>query len=493
MQAVLDSRAATGAPPCPSPSSCSRWSSPPWPVSCSASTRSRVAPIGGRVGRRGQPRAPRERLGAGRALELDETGHVVEVRARGPLVRPHPLRPWPARRPAWPRCSTAPRTSSGRSTSATSCSCSSRGRSPRRRAASPAARSSGPARSPRPSPSASPTSKRTSGCRPCGGRARGDPPHRQRGGRPLADREMVVIVRGRVAIDLELDDRAASSARPVAADGPGAIARRLRAAWTVGRLARALPHIADHLLAPATVELPDLTEVPALDGLTVRQLVALVERGREALRSPARPDQILLGPGGRTPGSSHFTGSLGRPPCARRGPPGRVCPTRRSSVGRPPVVLALTPPGIGRPGDAAVRPASPLADLTYDPPAAPDSQVRREALRLRVRWVQELTAQAACEIGRRLVARQVLESAPHVRHLRFDELARPLVAGRTSPRSSPGGRPRAEEEAHCGDAVPAGCRFQVTDRGLAVAVPLPPPVRPATAPGPAAASGPAPW
>ena len=47
----------------------------------------------------------------------------------------------------------------------------------------------------------------------------------------------------------------------------------------------------------------------------------------------------------------------------------------------------------------------------------------RESLRLRIRWVQELTARAALALGQRLVERGVLTAPTAVSGLHLDELA----------------------------------------------------------------------
>ncbi len=86
--------------------------------------------------------------------------------------------------------------------------------------------------------------------------------------------------------------------------------------------------------------------------------------------------------------------------------------------------------------------AGPLpapAGVRDDPdPAA----VAREALRLRVRWLQELTARAAWELAHRLVAVGVLPSLGSVRLLTLDELAQ------CRPTAHPAGRPRRSPRAH---------------------------------------------
>ena len=195
------------------------------------------------------------------------------------------------------------------------------------------------------------------------------------------------------------------------------------------RCSTALPLVADELARRIDV---DLEEVPSLDNLTVRQLVALIDRGREALRS-LHAHEILLGLVS-DPGTSRFSGAS----VALR----VLAEARLEGLSddeitrRAPVVLALVPPSVGRPltlpSDASV------ADLAYDPPGCPDVQVRREALRLRVRWVQELVGQAAHEVGRRLAQREVVANAGDIRFLRLDEVTA-LVVGAGRGRSAPAG------------------------------------------------------
>lgn len=270
----------------------------------------------------------------------------------------------------------------------------------------------------------------------------------------LARRDLVVAVGGRVAIDLEATGEETHRSGWRRWFGLGEKLRRLRSAWRVGRLRAALPLVADEL---ATRVDADLEEVPALDGLTVRQLVALIDRGREALHS-LHAHEILLGLVS-DPGTSRFTGgSVALRVLAEARHEGM---TDGEIVRRAPVVLALVPPGIGRP--VTLPSDASAAELAYDPPGAPDAQVRREALRLRVRWVQELVGQAAFEVGRRLAARGVLDTAEQVRLLRFDELTA-LVAGRAAI-DHPLLDARAAEA-----APPLPARFQVSDRGLPIAV-----------------------
>jgi pyruvate,water dikinase len=90
-----------------------------------------------------------------------------------------------------------------------------------------------------------------------------------------------------------------------------------------------------------------------------------------------------------------------------------------------PVVLALVPPRVG--------PLVPLPPVPKALPPVPDGNVpllvARESLRLRARWLQELTARAAWEIGRRLAETGELASPEAVRHLTLDQLDQVLQGG----------------------------------------------------------------
>jgi hypothetical protein len=120
------------------------------------------------------------------------------------------------------------------------------------------------------------------------------------------------------------------------------------------------------------------------------------------------------------------------------------------------VLLALLPPQIapsaGLPADVAAPAAA--AGGEDDEAAAV-----REALRLRVRWLQELTARAAQELGRRLASTGRLVSPQDVADLSLDELSR---AVRDPQLGLAPVRPPA--------AAPLPARFRLGDRGLPVPV-----------------------
>jgi hypothetical protein len=97
---------------------------------------------------------------------------------------------------------------------------------------------------------------------------RRSPVARQIDGWAVADLEALGSVPPRHRILRKIDPR------------PGA--RELRAAWRVGRLARALPAIGRDVVAQVD---GDLLDVPRLDDLSNRALLAVLDNGRTALRA----------------------------------------------------------------------------------------------------------------------------------------------------------------------------------------------------------------
>ena len=93
--------------------------------------------------------------------------------------------------------------------------------------------------------------------------------------------------------------------------------------------------------------------------------------------------------------------------------------------------------------------------------------VLREALRLRARWLQELTARAAWELGERLYGRGALNEAADVRELRLPELAQAVRTGMIPSGVSIRGAGRR--------LGPLPARFRLTSDGA---------VEPAVRPGP---------
>ena len=204
-------------------------------------------------------------------------------------------------------------------------------------------------------------------------------------------------------------------------------ARRLRSAWRTGRLSRALPALARDVIEQVDT---DLAAVPRLDQLGNADLMAVMDTGRTALRALHGYEALA---GMLIPDAGHGVTAASLAMSA-------LAEARAEDVDidelveTHPVVLALTPPRVGD--------DQPLAGLDLRALGAPapapgvdapdDAAVVREALRLRARWVQELTARAAWQLGFRLVCVGVLPARSSVRLLALDEL-RTAAADRSVP------------------------------------------------------------
>ncbi|HET6836380.1 MAG TPA: PEP/pyruvate-binding domain-containing protein [Acidimicrobiales bacterium] len=261
---------------------------------------------------------------------------------------------------------------------------------------------------------------------------------------------------------------------------PGA--RKLRAAWRVGRLARALPAIGRDVIAQID---GDLLDVPRLDDLGNAALLAVLDNGRTTLRALHGYEALsgMLVPEAST-GVTAASIAMSALAEARAEDVDIDDLTRHN-----PVVLALTPPRVGPDATLSTidlhttaasagalsprtgRTAGLGTGATVAAPVAPvpdpdGDAVVREALRLRARWVQELTARAAWQLGYRLVSVGVLPGHDAVRLLSLDEL-RGAALHRAVPddlatRTDPGGAARA---------LPAQFRLTADGRPLAVVSP----------------------
>lgn len=262
----------------------------------------------------------------------------------------------------------------------------------------------------------------------------------------LAASPVVVCIGGRVAIDLELTGVVPRRSPPSRLD-PRPRLRRLRGAWRVGRLRAALPGLAEDVVDQTDTA---LAAVPDLDSLSDRQLLAVLDRGSAALVA-AHAHEVLIGQlvapdAPRLTGTSVALRVLAH--ARQRGTPDEEI------IARHPVVLALSPPRISA-GTPLPRPVAP-------PPWRPERErdhdaVLREALRLRARWLQELTARVAWVLGERLADRGVLDDPECVRRLRRDDL-QGLVLGRTVLTALPG-----QADVDADESLPA--RFRLSDAG----------------------------
>jgi pyruvate,water dikinase len=258
---------------------------------------------------------------------------------------------------------------------------------------------------------------------------------------------LAVVVDGRVAVDLDLFEAAGKSRWYQVA----ARVRAIRTAWRIGRLRAALPGIGVDVVA-AVDDL--LLDVPAPAQLTDRQLVATLERASDALVA-LHAHEMLVGLV-LDPEASQLTGAsvaLRTLALARRdGVADEDIPARH------PEVLALVPPRVGPTPELPADVAAPEWVVGADDRAS----AVREALRLRVRWVQELEARFAWELGCRLTAHDALDEPEQIRCLDLEalelvvrDLAVPL-------------RTRLDECVPSYEPLPA--RFRLSDLGRPIAV-----------------------
>jgi pyruvate,water dikinase len=268
--------------------------------------------------------------------------------------------------------------------------------------------------------------------------------------RRLAASPLLIAVDGRVAVDLELlGDPAAAPKKPFWTRlDPRPPARRLGAAWRVGRLRAALPALARDVVTDIDEQ---LAAVPDLDGLRDDQLLTLLERSQQALVA-AHGYEMLAGQ----------LLSSDDAPITAAGTALRVLAQERNTdataeelIARHPVLLALVPPAIGV---APTLPAAPRVVVTTS--EVDDEALLREALRLRARWLHELTARAAVTLGRRLVQVGLLPDITTLRALRLAEL-RDLVASDV---------PVERQREVVVDDTPLPARFRLSDEGAPVPV-----------------------
>ncbi|MFE7035740.1 PEP/pyruvate-binding domain-containing protein [Streptomyces sp. NPDC057621] len=272
--------------------------------------------------------------------------------------------------------------------------------------------------------------------------------------RQLRALPVVTTVGGRAAADLRLLGAAPPRHRWAALLNPAPGARRLAAAWRVGRLTAALPGLSTDLVADVDRR---LAGTPPPDRLTRRELVAALRwtrtvlvslHAQEALAGALLPEPRATATN-RTPGAAPDTAALGTSSRTAAGTALAVLAEARARgvpdhqvVAAQPVVLALAAPSMSRPLRLPASPARPAAspagpagpkgaDAGPIGPATP-SLPPREALRLRVRWVQELQVRLVRDAARRLT---VTGDPPHapagskVALLRWPELVDALEHG----------------------------------------------------------------
>ena len=239
--------------------------------------------------------------------------------------------------------------------------------------------------------------------------------------RKVARSQVVLTVGGRVSADLELFGIAIRKRTFWQRIDPRPPARRMAAAWRVGRLRAALSRIADNIVERVD---EDLAAVPNLHTLSEGELLNILGRAHQTLIS-LHGHEVLAG--------------LLDDPAGEGAPSGASVALRALSLGHAegfsddaitsmtPEVLALTPPAIKAAAELPQTGGIPLSNVHVDGGLGP-----REALRMRVRWVQELSARAAWELGRRMAGDRRLDAPERVTHLTFTELSL-LVEGGSAP------------------------------------------------------------
>jgi phosphohistidine swiveling domain-containing protein len=286
--------------------------------------------------------------------------------------------------------------------------------------------------------------------------------------------DVVVCVGGHLAIDLRLAGEIKPKHKFLQKLNPIAGFRSLRAAWRVGRLRSALPLLSENLLDRTDA---DLEAVPALTELTSRQLMALLHRSRVILRA-LHAHEILIGMLTETGGNRMTGASVALRVLAEARQDGL---SDEEILARSPTVLALTAPRVA-PAPELPAEATSL-HVTTGCQSCSDNGIIREALRLRVRWVQEVSGRAAWELGERLTATNDLTEPELIRHMSLDH-----VESVATKRAGVIPKLVAAHEHTFGAPLPA--RFQLSDVGRPIAAQFAPEVGGGTGAGGGSATGP---
>jgi rifampicin phosphotransferase len=259
---------------------------------------------------------------------------------------------------------------------------------------------------------------------------------------------VVTSIEGRVAADLDLFGALPSKKSFLQRLDPRPAARRLRAGWDVGRLKSALPAVIERLVT--TVD-DELTKLPPLWEITDEGLNELLRRSRQTLVA-LHGHEVLAGMLMSPDASAPTAASIAMRAIAEA----RTAGVEDADIiQRSPVVLALVPPTVGRRIELPPVPALlPAAEAVSDPLAH-----ARERARLRVRWVQELTARACEEAGGRLLRAGLIDAA--TLHLLTSEELMQALSARRAPDAVMDRVPRQ-------DAPPLPATFRLTADGAIV-------------------------
>lgn len=215
----------------------------------------------------------------------------------------------------------------------------------------------------------------------------------------LRSSPVVTTVHGRAAADLELFGYVPTR-NAMAAFDPRPRLRRLAAAWHVGRLRAVLPSRAGALVDDVDERLTAVDLGDAGD----EEILRLLD-GCAALLERLHHEEVLAGT--LLPEVTRTAASVALTTLAEHAGEG---PDDHALVRRYPILLSLVPPSITTP--MTLPPATAVTRRTG---RGVESELDvRERVRLRARWVQELTARAAWELGRRLAARGVLDDTDSI-------------------------------------------------------------------------------
>jgi pyruvate,water dikinase len=260
---------------------------------------------------------------------------------------------------------------------------------------------------------------------------------------------VIEIVDGRAAVDLGLLGLAPRRSIFARID-PRAPVRRLLASWRVGRLRAALPALATDLLEQIDSE---LDAVPALKTLDEATLLGILHSSRRRLIA-LHGHEVLIGLLISNTASARTAAGVALRSVAAGRHRGE---NDAEIIAGDPTVLALIAPRIAAETELPPTPAS-APELPHD--VDPLAQAR-EDLRARARWVQELTARAAYELGRRLARARVFATPELIRWTRLHELPEivkgevvPLALEDRIPSDEPAPLPTAFRLTEGGDIVP---------------------------------------
>ena len=227
--------------------------------------------------------------------------------------------------------------------------------------------------------------------------------------------DIIVAVDGHVAIDLRLAGeikpkrRLVRTAQPDPGRAPAA--RCLAGRAGSGPRCRASPSTC------STGSTPTSRRCPRSRELTSRQLIALLHRSHAVLRA-LHAHEILMGMLTDT-GRNRMTGaSVALRVLVEARQDGL---TDEEILARSPVVLALTAPRVAPAPELPAGGASAI-HLGRDDDSGNDNGILREALRLRVRWIQELSGPG--RVGARRAPHRVgdLTEPELIRHMTLDHV-----------------------------------------------------------------------